>query len=255
MVLAALSLSLGATSIPFGQVVPFALAAICASALFASTGRWRAASITAAVAMIEPHLGLPVCMALAVWAPATRVTLVLSFTVLAMLSLAMLGVAANVEYVVRVLPAQALSEAANDMQYSLTSVLASAGAADTVAVRAGSFWYLVLIVTAVFVAGALAKKTGNVAFLACVPPAFAVFGGAYICAFHGRSQPPFSTDRKSAVDAVISLDWNQHRSIGYPRLATAKPVGDNVALIVMHYVLCACAYTRGRTSQMLFGVS
>jgi hypothetical protein len=51
---------------------------------------------------------------------------------------------------------------------------------DTLAVRIGSLWYLASIAVGVVAAGALARKTKNAAFLACVPPAFAVFGGAYI---------------------------------------------------------------------------
>jgi hypothetical protein len=178
--LAVFALSLGASSIPFGEVVPLALAAICLAAYFAWQGMWRSAAIAAAVAMIEPHLALPVCVALAVWAPATRVTLGISFAALASLSLFALGPATNLEYFASVLPAHALSEAARDTQYSLTSVLASAGVVDTTAVRAGSLWYLGMLVAGAVVAGSLAKKHRNPAFLVCVPPAFAVFGGTFV---------------------------------------------------------------------------
>ena len=135
--LAVFALSLCTISLPFGEVVPLALACICTAAYFAWRNRWRTAALFAAGAMIEPHLGLPVCLALAVWAPATRLTLALALGVLAIVSLAVLGPATNFEYFTSVLPAHALSEAARDTQYSLTAVLFSLGAPQSVALRAG----------------------------------------------------------------------------------------------------------------------
>ena len=173
-------LSLGAASIPFGEIVPIAIGAICLCAYFAWRGRWRASAIFAAVAMVEPHVGLPVCLALAIWAPATRLTLGISAAVLAAVSLFTLGPAVNLEYFASVLPAHALSEAARDTQFSLTSVLASLGVVDTLAVRVGSLWYVAMLVAGTAVAGWLAKRTHNAAFLACIPPAFAVFGGTFV---------------------------------------------------------------------------
>jgi hypothetical protein len=178
--LAAFTLSLGVVSIPFGELVPLALAAICTAAFFASQGRWRAAAIAAAVSMIEPHLGLPVCVALVVWSPATRLVIGVAFAILGAAALAAVGVTTNLEYFASVLPAHALAEAARDTQYSLTSVLTALGVSDTTAVRAGSLWYVGMLVIGTIVAGLLARKTQNAAFLACIPPAFAVFGGAFI---------------------------------------------------------------------------
>jgi hypothetical protein len=178
--LAVFALSLCTISLPFGEVVPLALACIGAAAYFAWRSRWRTAALFAAGAMIEPHLGLPVCIALAVWAPATRLTLVLSLGGLAIVSLAALGPATNFEYFTSVLPAHALSEASRDTQYSLTAVLFSLGAPESVALRMGLLWYGAMLALGTLVAGRLARKTGNNAFLACVPPAFAVFGGSFI---------------------------------------------------------------------------
>jgi hypothetical protein len=178
--LAIFALSLCAISLPFGEVVPLALACICAAAYFAWRNRWRTAALCAAGAMIEPHLGLPVCIALAVWAPATRFPLALALGVFASVSLAVLGLATNFEYFTSVLPAHALSEATRDTQYSLTAVLFSLGAPEGVALRMGLLWYGAMLALGTFVAGLLARKTGNDAFLVCVPPAFAVFGGTFI---------------------------------------------------------------------------
>jgi Glycosyltransferase family 87 len=178
--LAVFSLSLGVLSLPFGEVVPLALGCICLAGYFAWQNQWRAAALSALGAMIEPHLGLPVCVALAVWAPATRMPLALSIGALGAISLALLGPATNIEYVTSVLPAHALSEVARDTQYSLTAVLASLGAPPAAALRAGTLWYVAMLVLGTYLAGLLAKKSGNNAFLVCVPPAFVVFGGAFI---------------------------------------------------------------------------
>jgi len=180
MALAAFALSLGMLSLPFGEVVPVSLAFISLSAYFAWKGRARAAALAAAGSMIEPHLGLPVCIALVCWCPATRLPLAIAWAVLAALSVATLGVATNVEYFTSVLPAHALSEATRDTQYSLTAILSALGIAQSAAVRAGTLWYVAMLVAGTLVAETLAKKTRNDAFLACVPPAFAVFGGTFI---------------------------------------------------------------------------
>ncbi|HEV3090944.1 MAG TPA: glycosyltransferase 87 family protein [Candidatus Cybelea sp.] len=178
--LAFLGLSLGALSLPFGEVVPLSAACICLAGYFAWRGRWLPSGLFAAGAMIEPHLGLPVCLALAVWAPATRLPLLLALAALGALSLRALGSAVNVEYFTSVLPAHALSELTRDTQYSTSAVLAALGVAPVTAVRLGGAWYAAMLVAGTFVAGRLARKTGNAAFLACVPPAFAVFGGSFI---------------------------------------------------------------------------
>ncbi|MGB6413785.1 MAG: glycosyltransferase 87 family protein, partial [Candidatus Cybelea sp.] len=178
--LGAFALSLGTLSLPFGEVVPLAVACTCLAGYWAWRGRAPIAALFAAGAMVEPHLGLPVCVALAVWLPATRVVLAICAVALAALSLGVLGAAANIEYFASVLPAHALSELTRDTQYSLSAVLAALGVAPGAAVKAGSIWYFAMLIAGTIVAGRLARQTGNNAFLACVPPAFAVFGGTFI---------------------------------------------------------------------------
>ncbi|MBV8197745.1 MAG: DUF2029 domain-containing protein, partial [Candidatus Eremiobacteraeota bacterium] len=118
--LAVLGLSLGTLSLPFGEVVPIAVGCTCIAAFFAWRGHWRAAAVAAAATMIEPHLGMPVCLGLFIFAPASRVTLSICAAVLAAMALLVLGPAANVEYFTSVLPSHALSELTRDTQYSLS---------------------------------------------------------------------------------------------------------------------------------------
>lgn len=178
--LAVFGLSLIMLTLPFGEVVPLALACICIAGLYASRGRWVGAALFALGAMVEPHLGLPVCVALLLWAPASRLAIGLGLVGLATVSVVALGPSANVEYFSTVLPAHALSEITRDTQYSLSAILAAIGVPQLIALRAGALWYLAMIVLGAIAARSLAKKTENAAFLAFVPPAFAVFGGTFI---------------------------------------------------------------------------
>ncbi|MGC1379930.1 MAG: hypothetical protein WA814_02760, partial [Candidatus Baltobacteraceae bacterium] len=52
-----------------GQVVPFALVALVLCGVALARGRDLAGGILAALALIEPHLGLPICAATLLWAP------------------------------------------------------------------------------------------------------------------------------------------------------------------------------------------
>ena len=178
--LAVLGLCLGTLSLPFGEVVPIAVGCTCLAAYFAWSGRWRAAAIAAAATMIEPHLGMPVCLALFIFAPATRLTLAACAAALAALGLFVLGPAVNVEYFTSVLPSHALSELTRDTQYSLSAVLAAFGLAPSLALRLGMLWYLAMVVAGVIVGGKMARQTANAAWIVCAPPAFAVFGGTFI---------------------------------------------------------------------------
>ncbi len=59
-------------------------------------------------------------------------------------------------------------------------MLAAFGTPALLAVKIGGLWYLAMLAVGTVIAGRLARQTKNAAFLACVPPAFAVFGGTFI---------------------------------------------------------------------------
>ncbi len=177
---AALWISLAFPSLQFGEIIPIAVASIAVAAMCARRGRWHAAAAAAAVSLCEPHLGLPVCAALFVWAPRTRAVLLCAGAALAAIALAAIGVHANVEYFTNVLPAHALSEIASDAQLSLSVVLHYAGVPDGVAVRAGTAWYAAMVLAAIPVARAMAIRTRDDAFLVAFPAALALIGGSFI---------------------------------------------------------------------------
>jgi hypothetical protein len=131
--------------------------------------------------MIEPHVGLPALLGLAVLERRARLPVAVGVFALGMLSLAAGGLALNVEYAARVLPAHALSEVANfGGQYSLTALLYQLGVPAGAAVRAGDLWYLGMVVAGIVLARRLRDAFGDRAFAVVTPPACALVGGPFI---------------------------------------------------------------------------
>lgn len=179
-VFAALWLSLCLPSIYLGETVPLCLLSIAAAALFAQKSRFELAGLAAAATLVEPHIGIPVCLSTAVWLPRSRAALGASVLALIVLSAAFLGVHGNLEYVLAVLPAHALSEIGSDAQLSLTAVLHALGVSDAIAVRTGSIAFAVATIAGVVFAGKAARRFNNAAFIPALPPAFAVMGGVFM---------------------------------------------------------------------------
>lgn len=179
-VVMAFAASLVLPALAFGELVAFFAAAACLAMLFAQRGQWSAAGIAAAAALVEPHLGLPVCIGLFVWQSRARVPIAITAAVLAAVSIAMLGVRENLEYVVTVLPLHALSEITSDAQLSLSAVLHGLHVSDAVALRAGTASYVALGAAGIFFGKTLANRFDDDAFVVAVPAAFAVIGGTFI---------------------------------------------------------------------------
>lgn len=129
--------------------------------------------------MIEPHVALPVCVALFIGVPRSRIALGLVGIGFLMLSLAF-GIERNLEYIQHVLPAHEISDVADVGQYSATVLAHVAGFSDSAASRIGTFWYALVATVGIAVALALRVRTGSQAVVALIPMAFAVFGGPYI---------------------------------------------------------------------------
>ncbi len=168
-------------SLPLGQVVPIVVALLCAAALAARAGRFGLAGASCALTTIEPHLGLPACLALFVCAPRSRPVLLACAGVAAVLSLWFAGPAVCLEYVRDVLPAHARSQVGQfGVQYSLTALLFALGASGPAALWAGAFSYLAMVVAGIAVARALAARYADSAFLVLLPPAFALALGTFV---------------------------------------------------------------------------
>lgn len=179
-VFAILWLSLVLPSLEYGEVIPISVAGIALASLFAGRAQWRAAAISAIVSLCEPHLGLPVCLALFVLAPATRPWIAAGAAALGALSIATIGVPQNLEYFQTVLPLHALSEIGSDAQLSLSVILYYAGLSGMAAIRIGTIAYAALALIGIAGAGALASRYQNGAFIVALPAALALAGGSFM---------------------------------------------------------------------------
>lgn len=179
-VFSALWLSLAFPSFQLGELIAVGIAAVCLAAVYAQCGRWQAAAIAATIALVEPHLGISVWLALFIWRPQTRPILLGGAGLLALTSFVTLGMTENIEYLTTVLPSQALSDLASDAQFSASVILHYLGAVDATALRLATIIYGAMVLASVYLAQALSKKLEDRGFLVTVPAAFALVGGAYI---------------------------------------------------------------------------
>jgi hypothetical protein len=95
-----------------GQPVTFSFLALALTGWLVARGRDRWAALAALGTLVQPQIGLAVCLSLALWRPRTRLTLLASFVVLLGASLLTLSPLTMLEYVRYVLPLHAVSEAA-----------------------------------------------------------------------------------------------------------------------------------------------
>ncbi|HKU68788.1 MAG TPA: hypothetical protein VJP85_13505 [Candidatus Baltobacteraceae bacterium] len=176
----ALAASLILPSLAFGQLFAAYAAACALAAFFAQREKWAFAGIAALFTLVEPHLGLPVCLALALWNARARATVCTGGVLLAALCIAAAGWRESLEYAVTVLPLHALSEINSDAQLSLAAVLHAMGFSESAALRAGALSYLAAAAAGVVVGRLLAARTRDAAFVVAAPAAFAVIGGTFI---------------------------------------------------------------------------
>lgn len=237
VIAAAFLLSLCVTSIYLGELIPVAIAAIALAAVFAREGRWTFAAIAAAATLVEPHIGVPVCAALALWAPRTRIALAICVAALGCIAAATLGMGQNLEYLLAVLPAHAVSEIGSDAQLS-ASVLAHAfGASDALAVRVGEGSYAIAFVAGIYAAAALQRRYRDAAFLVLVPAAAAVIGGVFIHVTEVVAALPFALTllryepQNALVRACIVL-----LAVPWWSLATPMVLGTQTGCILAAFV-------------------
>jgi hypothetical protein len=176
----ALALPAGYVLLNAGQVVPFALAALAACGAALASRREGAAGILAALTLIEPHLGLPVCVALFAWVPRSRVTLAATILALALLAVSTVGITGVGEYLGRVLPGQAAAETGYVYQYSLTYLLHTIGASQNAALFAGEFSYVAALFFGVWLGRRIATQSDRRELLAYFPAACSIIGGPYV---------------------------------------------------------------------------
>jgi hypothetical protein len=168
-------------SLWLGQIVPIVICALCAAAFALRARRYGWAAAALLTATIEPHVTLPACCAAFLFVPAIRRPLAFGAATLGALSLLAVGPSAVLEYVTGVLPLHARSEIVNyGAQYSLTSLLWAYDVAPGVALHAGEASTVVFATAGIVLARRLARRFEDDAYLAAVPCAAVLLGGAYI---------------------------------------------------------------------------
>jgi hypothetical protein len=180
--LAALALILpaGYLLLDAGQIVPFALVALVFCGVALAQGRNAIAGVFAALTMIEPHLGLPVWISVLLLVPRSRPAAMVTGVLMALAGVLIVGPGAAIEYLSRVLPAQATAEAGYAYQYSLTYLLVTAGLPQGIALVTGQFSYAAMLAVGIWLGSKLARALQRQELVAYLPAACSVVGGAYV---------------------------------------------------------------------------
>jgi hypothetical protein len=183
LVFATLFFSEAIPSLFLGQLVPIAAAALIVAMYCASRKRFACAALFTASTLIEPHLGLGACASLFLWVPRARLALLACLG--APFIASFVGhLPLSISYLRDILPIHILSEANREDQLSLTHLFILLGAALHAAVALGQASYILLLGISIACARALARRTGEPAFLIGIPPAFAVIGGPFVHIHH-----------------------------------------------------------------------
>jgi hypothetical protein len=176
----ALVLPAGYVLLNAGQVVPFALLALVFCGVALARGHPGLAGILAALTAIEPHLGLPVCIAILLFVPRGRLGLIAAAAALASIGALLVGMAGIAEFITRVLPAQAAAESAYVYQYSLTYLLRIFGVPAAPALLCGELSYAIVLVAGVVLGRRLSTRLARPELLAYLPAACSVIAGPYV---------------------------------------------------------------------------
>lgn len=162
-----------------GQLTTFVVLAVIASAALLQSRRPRAAGVVALAALLDPHVGLALIVALFVGSRQSRGILLVGVGILGAVGFTVSGATNEWEYLRSVLPAHALANLADATNFGVSTLLFEANLPAALALAVGSLWYLAAVVIGVVVALRLQGGLGPCA-LALIPPALAVFGGTYI---------------------------------------------------------------------------
>jgi hypothetical protein len=150
--------------------------------------------------MIEPHLGLPVWIAVVLLVPRSRPAAVVTGVLLALAGVLIVGPGVAIEYIGQVLPAQATAEAGYAYQYSLTYLLVNAGLPQGAALIAGQLSYVAMLAVGIWLGSKLARALQRQELVAYLPAACGVIGGAYV----------HMVDLAIAVPAALVLATHSH---------------------------------------------
>jgi hypothetical protein len=236
-------------NVAFGEIPPFALLAICACAYFLSTQRWVGAGIAVCAALIEPNVGLPAALAVFLFAPRTRVPIAICAVALAVVSVAALGVAANLQYFTSVLPTMADAELNAADQYSLAHLLYAGGMSAALSQLLSKIWFVVAMALGIGLAGIFARRDRQPELLPLLPPASVLLLGIYLHDIQMLLALPAalvlaSRVRGEALRAIAAAACALLIAVWTQPLARATVILDAVGVAAGVYVLIRGTLTR-----------
>ncbi len=246
-VLLALSFVDGLMNVGFGDVTPICVALLCVAAVAAERKAYRTSAIAAAAAMIEPHVALPACIALFIFAPATRIWLLSCAALLILASISALGSGESFEYFKAVLPAQALAEVSAPDQYSLTWLLHRIGASDSTALRFGTLSYLFMGVAGVALARRLALIYEYESFIVLFAPAAVLLGGTFIHDIQMGAAMPAALLLASRARQLRGAIWATAILLAFPLFLGREHISG---MVVASAATCGVALMATRRSPV-----
>ncbi len=185
--------------LPFGELGSLIVAALLYMAVALRRRAWAAAALAAGVATILPHVALPALLGAFLFVPRMRKPLAVLACAAIALDLLCGGPATALEYLRDVLPAHARSEIGSTAQFGMTWMLHGLHFSDSAAIAGGEISYVLMTALGLAAAGVLVKRSGDDAYAALVPPAFAVLGGTFM----------HYTQIMAAIPAVVLLVLQQ----------------------------------------------
>ncbi|HET9394332.1 MAG TPA: glycosyltransferase 87 family protein [Candidatus Rubrimentiphilum sp.] len=178
--IAVVTVAFAVAVIPYGQLTPIVLLALCGAALALRRNIVSALVVALAVVALEPNVALPVFVAVFLWRRDARIPLVILCAALLILHVVVVGPAGALAYFTQVLPAHDASEVRFVNQFSLTWMAQALGAPLRLSLVLGNVAYVLVCALGVWLAGALACRLRDPALLVLFPAACAVIGGSYV---------------------------------------------------------------------------
>ncbi|HEV3155855.1 MAG TPA: glycosyltransferase 87 family protein, partial [Candidatus Baltobacteraceae bacterium] len=231
-------------SLYFGQLVPISLAALSTAMLCLSRERFGLAAFCVTLSLIEPHIGLGPWVSLFLFAPRSRFALLTCLVGLLLVSASHHGFSDDITYVRNILPAHIASEVHNDEQLSLTHLGTLLGMAQNSALLLGKLSFALFLILGLLCARETARRTGNLAFLIVIPPAFTLIGGPFIhihqmavalpAAFFLFAQAPRLRHLIGPAIFLLAIPWND-----FLVLAWCLPLVAIATILLSRYFLHA----------------
>jgi len=166
-------------SVDWGQLAPFAVAAIAVAALLLRRNRPVSAGVVLCLGLMQPQFGLPAVISTWLCVKRSRRPIVISVLVLIAAALAAVGIRGLAEYP-KVLALQSQAEVYWVSQYSLTWLVHALGGGVRTALAAGSASYIVLVVASLLAVYRYRRQAIATSAVVFLPATAAVLGGSFI---------------------------------------------------------------------------